>query len=117
MRHLIDWNDRLASSGHREKEYNLALITTRQTKEMFSVFSTRIPVGQHKLATPYDGSYVIPLYLYANGALPHQDLFAHDNGRRPNLSAEFIRDFCEKLQVKFVPEGLGRPGNARSGRN
>jgi predicted helicase len=62
-----------------------------------------------------DGSTVFPLYLYPNGDVPEEDLFAHDNGRRPNLSAEFIRDFCEKLKVKFVPDGLGRPGKREVG--
>jgi len=46
---------------------NIGLISTRQATELFSVFSTIRPVGQHKLATPYDGSYVSPLYLYPNG--------------------------------------------------
>src|SRR5205814_3825658 len=49
------------------------------------------------------------------GDLPEEDLFAHEDGRRPNLSGEFIRDFCEKLNVKFVPEGLGRPGKREIG--
>jgi len=115
MRHLIDWEEAAVSLSSRHKEFNLGLIATRQTKEEFAVFATRIPVGQHKLATPYDGSYISPLYLYANGKLPEEDLFAHDNGRRPNLSAEFINEFCEKLQVKFVPDGLGRPGKREVG--
>jgi hypothetical protein len=115
MRHLIDWEEAASSTSGRRKDFNLALIATRQTKERFSVFATRIPVGQHKLATPYDGSYVSPLYLYSNGSLPEEDLFAHEDGRRPNLSAEFIQDFCEKLDVKFVPDGLGRPGKREVG--
>lgn len=45
-------------------EQNVALISTRQTKERFAVLSTARPAGQHKLATPYDGSYLSPLYLY-----------------------------------------------------
>jgi len=94
---------------------NIGLISTRQTKELFSVFSTVWPVGQHKLATPYDGSYVSPLYLYPNGKLPEADLFAHEDGRRPNLSADFIRELCVKLQVKFVADGLGRPGKREVG--
>jgi predicted helicase len=105
---------RLELNSHLLQQ-NLALISTRQTTGSFSVFSTIWPVGQHKLATPYDGSYVSPLYLYSNGKLPDEDLFAHDNGRRPNLSAEFIKDFCEKLQVKFVPDGLGRPSKREVG--
>ena len=90
---------------------NIGLIVTRQTKEEFSVFATRLPVGQHKLATPYDGSYVSPLYLYPNGKLPDDDLFVREEpkelARRPNLSSAFISDFCAKLNVKFVPDGLG----------
>jgi predicted helicase len=62
-----------------------------------------------------DGSTVFPLYLYPNGNLPEEDLFAHDNGRRPNLSAEFINDFCAKLGVKFDPEGNGRPSRKTVG--
>ena len=60
-------------------------------------------------------NYVFPLYLYPNGELPEGDLFAHGNGRRPNLSAEFVRDFCEKLKVRFVPDGLGRPAKREVG--
>lgn len=45
------------------KKGNLGLITTRQTKESFGVLITDIAVGQHKLSTPYDGSYVFPLML------------------------------------------------------
>jgi hypothetical protein len=63
----------------------------------------------------YDVATVFPLYLYPNGNLPEEDLFAHDNGRRPNLSAEFIKDFCATLRVKFVPDGLGRPARREIG--
>jgi hypothetical protein len=100
---------------HHLLRENLGLISTRQTKERFSVFSTTLPVGQHKLATPYDGSYVSPLYLHPDGKIPAADLFAHDNGRRPNLGAAFITDFCEKLRVKFVADGLGRPARREVG--
>jgi predicted helicase len=61
------------------------------------------------------GINLAPLYLYPNGKLPEDDLFEHGNGRRPNFSAAFINDFCEKLQVKFVPDGLGRPGKRAVG--
>ncbi|MDE3067699.1 MAG: N-6 DNA methylase [Verrucomicrobiota bacterium] len=67
------------------------------------------------VVSPFDIGTVFPLYLYPNGKLPEEDLFAHDDGRRPNLSAEFIKEFCEKLQVKFVPDGLGRPGRREVG--
>lgn len=43
---------------------NIALISTRQTKEHFGVFVTKVPLGQHKIVTPYDGSYISPLYSF-----------------------------------------------------
>jgi len=101
---------------HVAKKENLVICLTRQT---------RAPEWRHALAaelpTPAvfleikDGSTVFPLYLYPDGGLPEEDLFAHENGRRPNLSGEFVRDLCGKLQVKFVPEGLGRPGKQEVG--
>ena len=67
---------------------NLALITTKQTKENFSVFVTNLLAGQHKLATPYDGSYLSPLYLYPR---PSEDLLeAAETEKRPNLAPEFV---------------------------
>lgn len=50
---------------------NIALITTRQTKEHFGVFVSKVPLGQHKIVTPYDGSYIAPLFSFldTNGSL------------------------------------------------
>jgi len=50
--------------NHHLRFENIGLIVTRQATQAFSVFATVLPVGQHKLATPYDGSYVAPVYLY-----------------------------------------------------
>jgi hypothetical protein len=85
---------------------NFALITTRQTKESFAVYATNLPSGQHKLATPYDGSYLSPLYLYPSAKT---DLFddSAPGKRRPNLAPEFIADFSARLQLDFVPDGCG----------
>lgn len=93
---------------------NLGFVAARQTKEHFAVLATENLAG-HKSCAAYDINTVFPLYLYPNGKLPEEDLFAHDNGRRPNLSAEFIKDFCAILQVKFVPDGLGRPSRREIG--
>jgi hypothetical protein len=85
---------------------NLGLITTRQTKEEFGVLATSLIAG-HKSCAGYDINTVFPLYLYANGDLPDGDLFEHDNGRRPNLSREFVAG-CEKLLgLAFVPDDRG----------
>jgi hypothetical protein len=93
---------------------NLAMILTRQTRDNWAAFSTQSLVA-HKSVAAYDINSAFPLYLHRNGKLPAEDLFPHDNGRRPNLSAGFVKDFCEKLQVKFVPDGLGRPGKREVG--
>ncbi len=93
---------------------NLAMILTRQTRDNWAAFSAEMLIA-HKSVAAYDINSAFPLYLYPNGKLSNEDLFAHDNGRRPNLSAAFIKDFCEKLKVEFVPDGLGRPGKREIG--
>jgi hypothetical protein len=99
---------------HMFKQENVALVSSRQTRDSWAVFACETIMG-HKSVSAFDINAIFPIYLYPNGNLPEEDLFAHDNGRRPNLSAEFIKDFCEKLKVKFVPDGLGRPGKREVG--
>ena len=57
------------------------------------------------------GAFAFPLYLYPNGKLPEDDLFVREEPEpekaRPNFSTAFIEDFCARLNVKFVREGLG----------
>jgi hypothetical protein len=97
---------------------NLALIATRQTKDELSVLAVDKLAG-HKSCAGYDINTVFPLYLYPNGKLPEDDLFVREEPdeppRRPNLSADFIADFCLRLKVKFVPEGLGWPAKREVG--
>jgi hypothetical protein len=85
---------------------NVGLITTRQTKEDFGVLATSLIAG-HKSCAGYDINTVFPLYLYANGDLPDGDLFEHANGRRPNLSKEFVADCEAQLGLTFIPDGRG----------
>ncbi len=47
-----------------------------------------------------------PLYLYPNGDYPAM-LFDHSNGRRPNLSDEFVADCSQHLGLAFIPDGAG----------
>ena len=89
---------------------NFGLITTRQTKEQFSAFSCSKPVGQHKLATPYDGSYISPLYLYPTDGLFSDtggDWPAGKGGRVPNLDKGFVDEMAECVKLKFVSDGCG----------
>ncbi len=68
------------------------------------VFCTR-QICDHNLF--YRGSsFNCPLYLYPNGEMP-ASLFDHEDGRRPNLSASFVEEFCERLKLAFVPDGRG----------
>ena len=111
---LIERGDHRFNIMQHLLQDNLSLITTRITKEPFSVLAYP-GLSEHKASVRYDGTFVFPLYLYPNGHMPEADLFAHDNGRRPNLSAAFIKEFEAKLQVKFVPDGLGKPGKREVG--
>lgn len=82
---------------------NVALITTRQTKEEFSVLAINQPAGQHKLATPYDGSYISPLYLYPDSDNLQGSFFVNRNS---NLSLEFLSTIKEKLGYIPTPEAI-----------
>ena len=49
-----------------------------------------------------------PLYLYPNGDTEEQaELVPHENGRRPNLSAEFVTFIAENIGLQFVADGRG----------
>ena len=111
---LIERGDHRFNIMQHLLQDNMSLITTRITKEPFSVLAYP-GLSEHKASVRYDGTFVFPLYLYPNGFMPDADLFPHENGRRPNFSAGFIEDFCEKLKVKFVPGGLGRTAKREIG--
>jgi hypothetical protein len=96
---------------------NLALSTTRGTEiktPWQHVLATTLPIQLHSVSIK-EVNYLFPLYLYPNGKLPEADLFAHQDGRRPNLSAAFVRDACERWQARFVPAGPVRPGKREFG--
>ena len=84
---------------------NVAMVTTRQTRDLFGVLAVDKPTG-HKSVAAYDSNSVFPLYLYPNGDYP-PTLFDHDNGRRPNLSDKFIAACSAQLKLTFVPDGQG----------
>lgn len=86
-----------------------ALICTKQTKEQFSVLACDKPVGQHKLATPYDGSYVSPLYTYPSATKAHlfDEVEDEPATRKPNLAPDFVKDFGDRLGMAFIPDGHG----------
>ncbi|MFV8270792.1 type ISP restriction/modification enzyme [Flavobacterium sp. GT2N3] len=88
---------------------------TKQTKESYSAFITNIPLGQHRIATPYDGSYSFPLYLYPETNGQQQSLSGFETltrlnkpnevlKRNPNLDAEIINQIAKQLGMTFVTE-------------
>ncbi len=88
---------------------NFALISTRQTKELFSVIVCNKPAGQHKLATLYDGSYLSPLYLYPKLEFK-MHLFVHEEnisnrfeGDNVNLAPEFIQALSTNIGMDYIP--------------
>lgn len=86
---------------------NLGLITTRQTKDEFGILATNLIAG-HKSCAGYDINTVFPLYLYPNGQTEVQaELVPHENGRRPNLSLEFVKELATALGLEFVADGRG----------
>lgn len=74
---------------------NIALISTRQTKEHFGVFVSRVPLGQHKIITPYDGSYISPLYS-----------FLDNNGtfEKESRVLNYRMDIVEKVKSKICKD-------------
>jgi predicted helicase len=103
---------------HMICDKNVALIVTRQTRDAWTPLAAKKLVA-HKAVAAYDINSVFPLYLYPNGKLPDDDLFvreeAEEEKRRPNFSAEFIKDLCARLEVKFVRDGLGKPSKRQVG--
>ncbi len=89
---------------------NIALLTTRQTREPFDALCTQY-LCAHKSLAAYDGTYLFPLYLYPDTR--KMELFDIDEfsnapgGRRPNLSPAFIKDISNKLNMQFIQDGKG----------
>jgi hypothetical protein len=103
---MIDW-PRADVMRHLQQP-NLALCVGRAglvTSGIWDLIFCAHRVCDHNLF--YRGSSLnVPLYLHPNGDLP-PDLFAHENGRVPNLSATFVEATAAKLGVQFVADGRG----------
>ena len=86
---------------------NVALITTRQTRDEWAAFVTNTLCG-HKTCAKYDINFLFPLYLYPdeiNGQT------AIDAARRPNFSPQFLKALSQTLKLPQagqygLPEGV-----------
>ena len=92
MRHMLDGS-------------NLALITTRQTRDPFDVFASRSAIG-HKSLAAFDINYLFPLYVYPldDSAL---QLGLDTSMRSPNLAKAYVEALEESSDLAFIPDGHG----------
>ena len=79
---------------------NVGLITSRITKDDFSVLCTK-HIAAHKSATLYDISYIFPLYRYPD---EKQTRIGGETSRNPTLNADIVKAIAEKLGLRFTPE-------------
>jgi predicted helicase len=84
---------------HMFGRHNFAIITTRQTRDQWSVLITTRIIN-HKSLAAYDTNYLFPLYLYHKGLFEQEEL-------TPNLNPNFLEDLAGQLRMTFVPEGRG----------
>ena len=85
------------------KGNNIALITTRQTKEHFGAFVSRLPLGQHKIVTPYDGSYISPLYSFLE---TDNSLDNDEKSTVPNYRKDIVETIESRISKKIEPMEL-----------
>ncbi|WP_424947880.1 type ISP restriction/modification enzyme [Candidatus Spongiihabitans sp.] len=96
---MVDWG-REKIMRHFLVGENVGLITSRITKDRFSVLYTKC-ITAHKSATLYDISYVFPLYLYPD---TKQSDLGGNQQRKPNLDHAIVKTIADKLDLRFTPE-------------
>lgn len=100
------------------KRQNIALVSTRRvTGRPFDNFFVSNTLVEYKAGSHDRNTQVFPLYLYPPAAdvtggqdrldlnTPHWP--AGKEGRRPNLSPEFIADFEKRTGLSFTSDGKG----------
>jgi len=112
----VVWRPRFNVMRQMQKA-NVALITTRQTRDQFDALATNKIVG-HKSVAAYDINSVFPLFIYDSEKKEKGDsgkpitmsLFnssASSRMRHPNLSPSFLKAVAEKLKLpQTEPHGL-----------
>ena len=79
---------------------NVALVVNKQNRDTLSVFISSLPLGQHKIADPYDGSYCMPLWIYEGAS----DLMGND--RKVNFSEVILMKIEASLGASVSPQDL-----------
>ncbi|HZL78977.1 MAG TPA: type ISP restriction/modification enzyme, partial [Candidatus Limnocylindrales bacterium] len=88
---------------------NLSLCCLRQARRgQTDAFFAAQGLVCKDIVSIFDIGTVFPLYLYTSGETEEQaELVPHENGRRPNLSAEFVKQFAETVGLQVIPDGRG----------
>jgi hypothetical protein len=88
---------------------NLALGCLRQSRRgEEGAFFVAEGLIHKNFVSLYDVTTVFPLYIYPNREAEKQTkLKTHEDSRRPNLSAEFVKQFAESVGLQFIPDGRG----------
>ncbi len=98
------------------KERNIGLMTTRITKDDWSILATEHIIG-HKAVSRYDIGYLFPLHLYNNPGTnnpkpnPNNNLFVKElqaeyGGRRENFAPKFRAFMDLKYGNHYEPEEI-----------
>jgi hypothetical protein len=100
---MVDW-PRPELTRHLEIRGNKALITTRITQDIFSVFVSDLPPA-HKSVSAYDVNYVFPLTAAPSSAAQSSLLF-DDGKRHSNFAPTFLKALASAVQVPQAEAGL-----------
>jgi len=107
----VVWRTRNEVMRHMLAGENIALVTERQDRlEHQSHFlASKWLVDYHALGTAHSAAHALPLYLYPDPEriddLSDSPWPPGRDGRRPNLSEEFVDELAGKLGLEFVPDG------------
>ncbi len=102
---MVDW-PRPELTRHLEIRGNKALITTRITQDVFSVFVSHLPPA-HKSVSAYDVNYVFPLAT-APSSGAQRSLCFDDGKQHPNFAPPFLKAFADVFQLPQAADGLPR---------
>jgi hypothetical protein len=101
---MVDW-PRPELTRHLDIRGNKALITTRITQDIFSVFISELPPA-HKSVSAYDVNYVFPLTT-APSSGAQRSLVFDDGKQHPNFAPVFLKELAGALQLaQERPHGL-----------
>jgi hypothetical protein len=91
---------------HMVQTRNVALLTTRQTRDKWDAFATRTLVG-HKSLSAYDITSVFPLFVTkAIDGQETRQFGLHEASDKENLEPHFVADFENALGLSFSRNGV-----------